>query len=177
MTTCIEFRLKFVLIAVFLVASSLGPTTASARQGATGPCSGGTGSSARYVDCGDGTVADTKTGLIWLKQADCLGLNAWDDANKAAAALKNGDCDGALKDGSSPGDWRLPTRDEWRASGMLDSRPSVFTGAQSDNYWSSTSDDSAQGRAFSAGLFTKILASDNKTFVLRTWPVRGGAKK
>jgi hypothetical protein len=25
-----------------------------------------------YVDCGNGTVTDNRTGLVWLKNADCL---------------------------------------------------------------------------------------------------------
>ena len=37
---------------------------------ADGPCFDNTN---RYVDCGNGTVTDTVTGLIWLKQSDCLG--------------------------------------------------------------------------------------------------------
>jgi hypothetical protein len=76
---------------------------------AAGPCFAAT----RYIDCGNGTVTDSVTGLIWLKQADCLPDATWVDANLAAATLKNGDC--GLTDGSSPGDWRLPTADEWRA--------------------------------------------------------------
>ena len=46
----------------------------------------------RYVDCGNGTVTDTVTGLIWLKEAGCLGPSAYAAANDAAAALQHGDC-------------------------------------------------------------------------------------
>jgi hypothetical protein len=35
----------------------------------------------------------------------------WAAANQAAAGLNDGDCN--LTDGSAPGDWRLPTREEW----------------------------------------------------------------
>jgi hypothetical protein len=31
----------------------------------------------RYVDCGNGTVADAVTGLVWLNQADCLAPTTW----------------------------------------------------------------------------------------------------
>src|SRR5713226_567436 len=68
----------------------------------------------RYVDCGNGTVTDTATGLIWLKQTNCFPAAAWDDAKKMAAGLKSGDC--GLADGSSAGDWRLPTIAEWEAT-------------------------------------------------------------
>ena len=68
----------------------------------------------RYVDCGNGTVTDTVTGLIWLKDSACLGSADWAAANQTAAALKEGDC--ALTDGSTPGDWRLATVAEWQAT-------------------------------------------------------------
>lgn len=74
---------------------------------ADGPCFDNTN---RYVDCGNGTV----TGLIWLKQWNCLPNNTWAPANQAAAGLKHGDC--GLTDNSSPGEWRLPTKDEWSAT-------------------------------------------------------------
>jgi hypothetical protein len=76
----------------------------------------------RYVNCGNGTVTDTATGLIWLQQADCIRPAAtssghdWAAANAAAAHLKDGDCGGNLTDNSSPGDWRLPTKAEWQAT-------------------------------------------------------------
>jgi hypothetical protein len=69
----------------------------------------------RFVDCGNGTIRDMNTGLIWLKDASCAdmpetdasGLAAdWDGAKAAAAALKDGIC--GLADGSVPGQWRLP---------------------------------------------------------------------
>lgn len=68
----------------------------------------------RYVDCGNGTVSDTVTGLIWLRDAGCLGSLDWAAANQAAAALQDGQC--GLTDRSKPGDWRLPTNAEWRAT-------------------------------------------------------------
>jgi hypothetical protein len=67
----------------------------------------------RYVNCGNGTVTDTHTGLIWLQDAGCLGSLNWADANQVAAALENGQCE--LTDGSKPGDWRLPSNAEWMA--------------------------------------------------------------
>ena len=77
---------------------------------AAGPCAGTT----RFVDCGNGTVTDTMTGLIWLKRADCFPESNWKVALQAAASLKSGDC--GLSDGSSAGDWRLPTKAEWEAT-------------------------------------------------------------
>jgi hypothetical protein len=66
----------------------------------------------RYVNCGNGTVTDTATGLIWLQDAGCLGPLNWAEANQAAAALEHGQC--GLTDGSKRGDWRLPSNAQWR---------------------------------------------------------------
>ena len=67
----------------------------------------------RFIDNKNGTVTDRLTGLIWLKNTRCFGMMDWKDAQQAAKSLKNGDCgpDPALmlSDGSSAGDWRLPT--------------------------------------------------------------------
>jgi len=68
----------------------------------------------RYIDCGNGTVTDTVTGLIWLKNANCFGIKDYAAANQAAAGLASGQC--GLTDDSSTGDWRLPTRAEWEAT-------------------------------------------------------------
>ena len=68
----------------------------------------------RYEDNGNGTVTDCRTGLIWLKNANCAkGVMSWDNAVTWATNLANGEC--SLSDGSSEGDWRLPTKSEWMA--------------------------------------------------------------
>jgi hypothetical protein len=69
----------------------------------------------RYTDCGNGTVTDSVTGLIWLKQAVCWpSPTDWEAATALAAALKSGNC--GLTDHSGPGQWRLPTIAEWQAT-------------------------------------------------------------
>jgi hypothetical protein len=65
------------------------------------------------VDCGNGTITDTATGMIWLRDAGCIGPLDWAGANRAAARLRSGRC--GLRDGSQPGDWRLPSNAEWVA--------------------------------------------------------------
>src|SRR5439155_5229808 len=79
-----------------------GNAAGGTRGRAAAPCVDKT---KRYVDCGNGTVTDTETGLVWLKQSNCLSSADWEAAKKAIAGLKNGDC--MLTDGSSPGDGRL----------------------------------------------------------------------
>ena len=67
-----------------------------------GACSDNTGN--RFVDCGNGTVTDTNpghvanAGLIWLKNADCVGVKTWADGTAWAYGLKSGDCGLAFAD-------------------------------------------------------------------------------
>jgi Protein of unknown function (DUF1566) len=63
----------------------------------------------RFLDNANGTLTDTMTGLIWLKQADCISGN-WSDALAAVHALATGQC--GLTDSSSAGAWRMPNRNE-----------------------------------------------------------------
>ncbi|GFO54396.1 hypothetical protein GMSM_14030 [Geomonas sp. Red276] len=65
--------------------------------------------SPRFVDNGNGTLSDTVTGLTWLKKADCISGN-WSGSLTAVNALSSGQC--GLTDGSAPGDWRMPNRNE-----------------------------------------------------------------
>ena len=69
----------------------------------------------RYSDNGDGTVTDSRTGLVWLKDADCFGVRSWKDAVQAVAGLNSGEC--GLSDGSVEGQWRLPTKKELEGVG------------------------------------------------------------
>ena len=75
----------------------------------------------RYVDCGDGTVYDAVTGLLWLEDATCDlfgsypdGSTDWANAWARVAELAEGECE--LTDGSRAGDWRLPTVSEWQVT-------------------------------------------------------------
>jgi hypothetical protein len=81
-------------------------------------CPAAIGSADRFTDCGNGTVRDNNTGLIWLQDANCAALGTtpsgmadWADAKAAAAALADGTC--GLTDGSQAGDWRLPEAGEF----------------------------------------------------------------
>jgi Protein of unknown function (DUF1566)/PEGA domain len=154
----------------------------------------------RYVDCGNGTVTDTVTGLIWLKQSNCLPNTIWAVANQAAAGLKDGDC--ALTDHSSPGDWRLPTRDEWSATiaraaalacttfgsypsltndagtNCLQVGPSSFADVAPADYWSSSSDEIDPRYAWYGTLAPGLVIRAVKTLTVHfgVWPVRGGPR-
>ncbi len=65
--------------------------------------------SPRFIDNADGTIADTVTGLIWLKKANCIN-SSWDSALATINNLANGQC--GLTDGSTVGQWRMPNRSE-----------------------------------------------------------------
>ena len=114
------------------------------------------------------------------------------DANIAAAQLGDGQC--GLTDGSSPGDWRLPTDAEWQlildqanlnacsapffpdtlGTGCCGVDPCAFAGVQSSGYWSSTTWVSNPFFAWLAGLNggnVGINVKPNNNFV---WPVRAG---
>ena len=77
-----------------------------------------------YVDCGNGTVTDNRTGLVWLANADCIGPAALHASMEFVAGLADippqpagGLLDGmdcGLSDHSSPGEWRLPAQHEWQ---------------------------------------------------------------
>ena len=82
----------------------------------------------RFIDNGDNTITDTKTGLIWAKNTAAKDAN-FADAEQAVAALGDG--------------WRMPTIDELAT--LVDRtryNPAINTEAfpdtESDWYWSST---------------------------------------
>ena len=178
------------------------PIANGAGSRAAGPCSG----SARYVDCGNGTVTDKETGLIWLKRADCFPESHWKAALQAAATLKTGDC--GLTDGSSAGDWRLPTRLEWEATIATatalrctftkspsltndagtacygDGAGSSRVGLTSNGYWSSTLGEIHRlltifpnvPVASFANLYHGDVITIESQLPFGVWPVRGGAR-
>jgi len=170
-----------------ITSTSPAPSARIPSTSAAGPC---VDKAKRYIDCGNGTVTDTVTELIWLKQSDCLSTKDWQAAKKAAAGLKDGGC--MLTDGSSPGDWRLPTQTEWEATmknalalgctgptltndggtACISAGPSSFTGVEADYYWSGTAME-ANAHAWFGDLDHGHLLNGNLTNTLRVWPVRG----
>jgi len=156
----------------------------------------------RFVDCGNGTVTDTSTGVIWLEDASCFAAQNYATANATAAALfdgstndpSGGDC--GLEDGSRRGDWRLATRLEWLdlGKGNCPNDPEIvgngipthgcFTDAPwasdveaSGVYWSSSGDNNESAKAavfVMSGGFEGTGSKDSGAFV---WPVRGADKQ
>jgi hypothetical protein len=137
---------------------------------------------------------DTVTGLIWLQDASCLAFQTYSAANQAAAGLADGQC--GLTDGSSAGDWRLPTSAEWEAtiaqalrlgcfSGVpsltndpgtacLSVGPTSFTGVLNLSYWSSSAHEDIPFHAWDVDLAQGGIVDAAKAVGNLAWPVRGG---
>jgi hypothetical protein len=137
----------------------------------------------RYIDNGNGTVTDISSGLIWLKDAGCLGFEDWDAATNSAATLESGQC--GLTDGSTAGRWRLPTRVEWEnaidtavntlgcsgptlttnnGNSCFNATPvgpgeleHAFENVQSSAFWSSTQDDPLPNPPSNENAFAVLL--------------------
>ncbi len=133
----------------------------------------------RFTDNGNGTVTDNLTGLIWLKNANCFGIETWTQAlADVNGFLMSGQC--GLSDGSVLTDWRLPNRKE--LSSLVDfgeSSPVLplghpFTSVQSSNYWSSSSFVVDPDVAYVVNMGEGSMLGFGKTGVLSVWPVRGG---
>jgi hypothetical protein len=144
-----------------------------------------------FMNNHDGTVTDCKTGLIWLQNANCFGLKNWNDAKSSCSSLASGSCT-VLNDGSSAGDWRLPTIEELKTlPDTAYSNPALsnakgdgpwthgdaFWFVQSSPYWSSTlsancpSCPSVWYVDFNNGYAGTDAAASDSYYV---WCIRGG---
>jgi len=132
----------------------------------------------RFTDNGDGTVKDNMTGLIWLKDVNCLRYDVWFNALTLSRTLASGSC--GLTDGSVAGDWRLPNRKELES--LLDlgtSYPALplghpFPGFQNDIYWSSTTFAPDPSSAWGVHLGFGFASDVFKYSYGFVWPIRGG---
>lgn len=130
----------------------------------------------RFVDVGDGTVEDTLTGLVWLKQSNCLGVNSLGDAYSRSADLADGDC--GLSDGSEAGDWRLPNHNEFLSlldlsrnePQLTDGHP--FTNIQNGLHWTSTTLSAGSDSSWKINPYWPNIHGGNKDNSHYTWPVR-----
>jgi len=117
-------------------------------------------------DNGDGTV--TVNGLVWMKDAGCMGYTNWNTAMGRVKTIASGQCD--LTDKSKPGDWRLPTVDELRA---IYASKSQFKDVVYSFYWSSSRYEGAANRAWVVGMNDGSMHSGNKdSHASYVWPVR-----
>ena len=150
-----------------------------AGTGQDGEYQAGVSVDPRFTDNGDGTVTDNLTGLIWLQDANCFGLQQnWTNGLADANTMADGSC--GLTDGSVAGDWRLPNIRELQS--LIDygeHHPALppghlFSGVQSGLYWSATTFDASPDFARLANLINGSASSDGKASDYYVWPVRGG---
>ncbi len=144
-----------------------------------------------------GGVTDNLTGLMWLRDANCIatkypifdtdgtagdGEVTWQKALDFVTGINNGtysNCDG--DGGYHYTDWRLPNANELRSlvnyevqNGITWLLFSGFNNVDIPSYFYWTSTTNAEGRAyviamFMGSQFTILKPNDNKV-----WPVRGG---
>jgi hypothetical protein len=136
----------------------------------------------RYVDHGDGTVTDSLTGLMWLKDADPLrGSTTWLGAFEFVASLNEGEGTRGYKD------WRLPNAREFQslcdASAPFDQLSpgnpflNVKYPGKARYYWLSTTPARFPGRGGVGELFGgigHIPKEEPSSEGCTVWPVRGG---
>lgn len=149
----------------------------------------------RFTDNGNGTVTDNLTGLVWLKEANCIATEYQAFDNDATPS--NGgvtwqhalDFIAGMNDGTYPNcslgysDWRLPNIREMQSilnDGVADEAAwlnqfflNVPTSAL---YWSSTTEAGWDSFAWFIGLAPghdyRDQQTDGKTYTRFAWPVR-----
>lgn len=139
----------------------------------------------RFTDIGDGTVADTLTGLIWAKDASSPTVNACVGGTKTwQSALDYVTClNSTVYLGHS--DWLLPNINELKSlidvqNGVVIAHPagSPFTGVRRGDYWSSSTNAVNTGYAWIVASYDSMGGGEvyfrHKTWDYYVWPVRGG---
>jgi hypothetical protein len=139
----------------------------------------------RFTDNGNGTVTDNLTGLIWLKDVTCTGMQDWSSALTFASTLYDGwtgyagggDC--GLSDGSRAGAWRLPNLKELHSLVHYDffdpavpntagtgiwSEGNPFLGVVSDSYWSSSTHAASTSEAWLVYMYNGVVSTNDKTY-------------
>ena len=141
----------------------------------------------RFFDRGDGTIDDRLTGLMWLKDADCVGGKVeWQAALTWVGVTLNFSPLVSCTDytAGTHQDWRLPNVKELES--LVDygaSNPALPPGHPFANanpgqifYWSSTSTalDRTQAWVVNLGLQGNNFTLDKDGSTATAWAVRGG---
>lgn len=115
--------------------------------------------SPRFVDRHDGTILDRLTGIVWLRDWECLGRQEWEPGLMLVRQLGDGQC--GLSGGYEPGDFSLPNVKQMASLvdytsivGLPEDYPFVFSPGDA---WTSTSLDADPTQAWSFGATTPDL--------------------
>ena len=141
----------------------------------------------RFTDNGDGTTTDNLTGLVWLKDAGCLGKTSWQEALNRVTDFNSNPAKYSCESyTNSFSDWRLPNRKEYHSlTDFSQYDPSLPPGHPFSNvqytegdssvdwYWSSTTDANIHGRAWFTSMDTGFFGCVEKTNSNFVWAVRG----
>jgi Protein of unknown function (DUF1566)/Divergent InlB B-repeat domain len=142
----------------------------------------------RFTDNGDGTITDTLTDLIWLKNGNCPATaTTWQNALNWVNQLNtdgtmNGfSCGDTSNSSSHQTDWRLPNINELSSlinlagTNPISHLTPYFSSLSSSLYWSGTP------YAYTGYAWLAFLGSSNSYYLKstssRVWAVRGGQKK
>lgn len=125
----------------------------------------------RFTDNGDGTVTDNTTGLVWMKNADRLGLCTYDEALKRIGFLYTG--------------FRLPTITELFSlidhTQFLPALPVLspfdYTISAHEGYWSSTRLASNSNFIWVVSIGSGHVTGRMSNEQAYVWPVRDKAVK
>ena len=118
----------------------------------------------RFIDCGDGTIKDTLTGLMWDKDGSDNSMSQ----SRAEEYCKKSEVGGHK-------DWRLPTREELES--ILDLTkvyPAIdpIFNCKSAWYWTSTPYAGNSGSAWFVGFSTGSVLWNLRSYYFYVRPVR-----
>jgi len=136
-------------------------------------------SAPRFRDNRDGTVTDTISGLMWLKDGLCFGTRSWEGALEAIKGFNSNPATFSCTDyTASYNDWRLPSINELEdlvnpqetntASWL---NRNGFTNVQ-NLYWSSTLDTDRANYPWRLDMWSGFMYPYIKSDGYYVWPVR-----
>ncbi|MFH1748836.1 MAG: DUF1566 domain-containing protein [Planctomycetota bacterium] len=136
--------------------------------------------SPRFTDNGDGTITDNLTGLMWLQDAETIGVSSWLEALQAATRLNAGTAAFVCTNyTASYTDWRVPNRKElFSLANFAEHDPALagdhpFVGVSvNGSYWTSTTSAADTTRAWQADMRTGELGTALKVNGYRVMLVR-----
>lgn len=150
----------------------------------------------RFKDHADGTVTDNLTGLIWLKNANCIADNpgfdndfilddggvTWQHGLNFIRGINTGlyDCGDTSNNGGIQTDWRMPNFNELLSlTDFSQADPALSNGhpfldVYATYYWSSTTVTNSTFLAWAVYIYRPYIHGEDKTKGFTVWPVRGG---